>query len=216
VGDNVLDVGCGRENWLLDTSACTTTGLDPSEAQLNANPILDERVVGSVETYECAAWASSFDLVIASYVLEHLSDPTSAIEKMVRWTKASGRIVVAVPNISSLKGYVTKYTPLFVHRWFYKLSLGENAPQEDAGPFPTFLRPVLRVDELDKYLEDTGLRIDALVSFESFQNAYLRRFIPGGLLDGLNRMLVGPLKKDLSPRATDLLLLISKKPEKGS
>lgn len=210
-GLRVLDVGCGRENWLIDTSDCRTTGLDPSVSQLEANPHLDERIVGSIETFELEDWNERFDIVVASYVLEHLRDPIAALNKLSGWLKPEGRLLLAIPNTRSVKGYVTQFTPLFVHRWFYKLSLGEGAPPEDGGPFPTYMRRAIRLDELERFFAEKGMQIGLLVTFESFQNVYLRRFVPDALLDAVNARLLGPLRQELSPRATDILLSISKK-----
>jgi SAM-dependent methyltransferase len=135
----ILEAGCGSMSKLKLGSNIHVVGIDISEKQLERNTKLDERLLGDIHTYPLAE--SSFDIIICWDVLEHLQDPRSALENFLRACKPNGLIILAFPNLFSLKGIITKLTPYRVHIWYYKYFLGFKDPgRDDQPPFPTTLR----------------------------------------------------------------------------
>lgn len=59
---------------------------------------------------------STYDMVVAWMVLEHLHDPVLALDKLARWMKPGGRLVASVPETGSLARW-------FFGRFCYDLSL---------------------------------------------------------------------------------------------
>ena len=104
----VLDVGCGRGVMLsamadlgfevhgTDISKAATTGVDPRA---------DIRIARNLS--DAGYPASFFDVVVVWHVLEHLRDPRETLEEIHRVLRPGGRIVVAVPNFSSLQAQLT-------------------------------------------------------------------------------------------------------------
>ncbi|MCA9040473.1 MAG: class I SAM-dependent methyltransferase [Planctomycetaceae bacterium] len=103
-GDKVLDVGCGRgvllksflelglESHGMEISPMAVEGAD-ERIQLRFAPTLKEA------GYE----AEFFDQIVIWHVLEHLLYPRETIQEASRLLKPGGRLVVSVPNYSSLQ-----------------------------------------------------------------------------------------------------------------
>lgn len=85
VGKKVIDVGVGR----LDTF----DGADPicEWAEMHDKDICDAT---TMEAYE----DESFDTVYSSHILEHLSDPITAIKNWLRICKKGGVVFISVPH----------------------------------------------------------------------------------------------------------------------
>ena len=54
------------------------------------------------------------DLVVLWHVLEHLDVPAATLDRIRGWLKPGGRLVVAVPNISSVQAQIGE------DRWFHQ------------------------------------------------------------------------------------------------
>ena len=99
-GARVLDVGCGV-GVLLDrlrrTRDARVYGVDLSPAAVT---LLGSRGIGGAAA---AAGAlpfapDTFDVVMATELLEHLADPAAAMHELVRCVRPGGRLIVTVPN----------------------------------------------------------------------------------------------------------------------
>jgi SAM-dependent methyltransferase len=208
---NVLEAGCGAQSN-LDLNNCAVTGIDISQHQLNRNSSLQDRVCADLHAYKNEAWTHRFDLIICWDVLEHLKFPRIVIEKFRDWIKTDGgRLVIVFPNSQSLKGNVTKYSPHYFHRLFYKITLGTpmRAARDDCGAFKTFFARDIDLYELIASLELNSFKVTLLLSFESYQNKWIKRYVPATVINKLNKMFLGPLKNFLDASATDFILVAS-------
>ncbi len=107
-GGTLLDVGCGRGNFLEAMAArgfdVYGTELSPLSAQ-RASRLFGERIfVGDVT--ELARPDNHFDLVSLWHVLEHLRDPRGVLGRIHQLLKPQGRVVLAQPNIDSWQAQV--------------------------------------------------------------------------------------------------------------
>jgi SAM-dependent methyltransferase len=103
-GARVLDVGCGRGVLLSELAdrGLEVHGLEVSEAAVvGADPRTRIRIAWRLA--EAGYPSDWFDRVVLWHVLEHLPDPRETLDEIRRILKPGGRVVVAVPNFSSLQ-----------------------------------------------------------------------------------------------------------------
>jgi 2-polyprenyl-3-methyl-5-hydroxy-6-metoxy-1,4-benzoquinol methylase len=148
----ILDVGAGRQSSFRVDGA-HLVGLDPSAAELAENPHLDERIVGTIE--DAVLPPASFQVVVLWDVLEHLDKPRAALSKLAETVALDGAIVIAAPDPLSLKGLVTKFTPL----WFHRLMIRRLLPFVEREPFPTYLRFAMRPAAVEAWARDNGFEV---------------------------------------------------------
>ena len=149
----MLDVGCGRgvllsalaergfESHGFEVSPAAAAGVDP------------RAIMGFGKNLEEAAYPRSyFDQVIIWHVLEHLPDPRRTLDEIPPCLKPGGRLVVAVPNYSSLQARC------FGAGWFHL------DPPRHLYHFP--------VEGLRRLLESTGFQVDREHHFSLRQNPF--------------------------------------------
>lgn len=103
-GGQVLDVGCGRGVLLAELAdrGFEVHGVERSAAAAaGADPRARIRIASDLA--EVAHPADSFDAVLIWHVLEHLRDPVASVREIHRILRPGGKLVVAVPNFSSLQ-----------------------------------------------------------------------------------------------------------------
>lgn len=132
-GIRVLEGGAADRDYFRFASHVAVTGLDISAREL-ADDRYSERIIGDIQTYTTDR---PYDLVICWYVLEHVSDPHRALLNLLECTREDGLLIIAVPNVWSLKGLMTKFTPSAIHKFVRSATLSSNGHYE---PFKTYLR----------------------------------------------------------------------------
>jgi SAM-dependent methyltransferase len=155
---HVLEAGCGSAGHIRIGSPSYVVGIDISASQLERNAGLDEKILGDIQTYRFPE--HSFDLVVCWEVLEHLAEPEKALDSFFRATKPGGLIVIAVPNVRSVKGLITKLTPHAFHVWFYRTLLNhQTAGMPGHPPFPTYMRATIAPDALQRRAAQRGVSL---------------------------------------------------------
>jgi SAM-dependent methyltransferase len=171
----VLEAGCGSYPMVVDLGpAKHIVGIDISQRQLERNDVVDEKILGDIQTFPLRP--QDFDLVFCFNVLEHLDRPDRALANFRRALRPGGLIVIKVPNVLSLKGLMTKFSPHRVHVWVYRYILGHpDAGQDDKAPFPTFLRLSMSPPALDRFARRNGLQVAYSCLFEAHNWLHLRQ-----------------------------------------
>jgi SAM-dependent methyltransferase len=170
----VLEAGCGSLSRVNLGDHKYVVGLDIDAPMLENNLVLDEKILGDVETYEFPP--DSFDLIVCWYVFEHLPHPEQAMARFAHAIRPGGLIVLALPNVMSLKGLITKYTPFRFHVWFRRNMLGvKKAGTPGHGPFPTFLPYSISPAGMRDLAARNGLEVAYLGMFEDNQQVRMRK-----------------------------------------
>jgi SAM-dependent methyltransferase len=169
----VLEAGCGSTSHIELNPQWHLTGIDLSERQLAKNTHLQEKVLGNLELHQ---WRdSNFDLVVCWDVVEHLPNPRLALKNLFDAVGPQGLVVLAFPNYTSIKGWVTKLTPFWVHLFFYRVLIGDKRPSEDMGQFPTYLRRDIQPGRIVDFAKTHGLECCYRLEYEGPVQAYLRQ-----------------------------------------
>lgn len=171
---HVLEAGCGSCGHVRIDRPTHVTGIDISEKQLARNTVLDEKIRGDLQTHPLPR--DRFHLIICWDVLEHLPHPEGALHNFVDALRADGLLILAFPNVFSLKGLATKFTPHAVHVWGYRRLLGSRgAGTEDYGPFRTYLRLAMAPGAIRRFAARHQLRVEYLRVYESEMQQHLRQ-----------------------------------------
>lgn len=173
-GARVLETGCGARSHLTYPEATRVAGIDIFLPQLRRHQGPARLAQGDVTSLPVQS--SSIDVVVCWDVLEHIGRPEQAIAEIARVLRPGGLAVLALPNILSLKGLVTRFTPWWFHVWVYRRVLGDRSAGTDASDqFPTALRFALRPAALRRLAHRHGLGVQALHLYEGPVPQHLRR-----------------------------------------
>lgn len=106
IGKNALEIGCGRGELLAELHKRTAaSGLDLSHANVEACRTKGLRVAEG--TILDVGPMGEFDLIVLAHVLEHLTDPICALNKMRDWLSPKGYVYVEVPDATRHLDHLT-------------------------------------------------------------------------------------------------------------
>jgi 2-polyprenyl-3-methyl-5-hydroxy-6-metoxy-1,4-benzoquinol methylase len=164
----LLEAGCGSCSCFSFSENVHITGIDISELQLLRNDFIDDRIVGDIQYYDFPP--SSFDVIICWNVLEHVPYPQIALQKFLQAAKPGGIIVLGLPNLFSMKGLVTKYTPHIFHVWVYRyLFRQSSAGTHDTAPFKTVLNYSITPSAIRNFAKQNNMKV---VYFSLYEHSY--------------------------------------------
>jgi 2-polyprenyl-3-methyl-5-hydroxy-6-metoxy-1,4-benzoquinol methylase len=139
-----LDIGCGS-GWVmkrLQRLGWEVVGIEPNpEAAQNARTLTGATVYTGY-FMDIPLDSESFDLVIVSHVLEHVSDPKATLSEVFSLLKPGGSFFLAIPNFGCIERKLT----------------GANWQQMDLPRHLYFFEP----KTLRQALEQVGLKIQRL------------------------------------------------------
>ncbi|HYN87526.1 MAG TPA: class I SAM-dependent methyltransferase [Ardenticatenaceae bacterium] len=111
-GGTVLDVGCGSggvvELISRDVALAAGIDLDFQSLRRHRDPEV-RRAVSGLRRLPFAA--ESFDLVVSSWVLEHLAEPEIAFAEIARVLRPGGHFVFITPNAHNLVTLINRSVP---------------------------------------------------------------------------------------------------------
>lgn len=120
--NTILDLGCGegsRLNELSDSSSLVGVDISQTAIELAKKNYPKINFI-KADLEKIPIKDSSFDLVYAAFVLEHLTNPETVLHEAIRLVKNNGKIVLIAPNY----GAPNRCSPPFKGNRVIKLFFG--------------------------------------------------------------------------------------------
>ncbi len=98
----ILDVGCasGYFGGKLERMGAKVTGIDSSGSAIRkAKRIMTNALVVDLNEKNVPLESNSFDIIVASEVIEHLINPLNTLNELNRILKKNGMLLVTTPNL---------------------------------------------------------------------------------------------------------------------
>lgn len=161
----VLEAGCGSGGRVKCRADARLVGIDISQKQLDRNTSIQDKILGDLETYDLSSGA--YDLIMCWDVLEHLPHPEKALVNFFKGIKNGGLVLLAAPNVLTLRGFITKYSPHWFHIFFYRYVYKRpEAGTEDQPPFPTFHRFAIAPKAITELAAQHNVRVVFEVKYQ--------------------------------------------------
>ena len=205
----VLEGGCGSAAYVRFPDEARIVGIDIDPHQLERNTACDETILGDLETYDLPP--SSYDAIVCWYVFEHLRYPDHVLVRFARVVKPGGVIVLALPNIMSPKGLITKYTPHWFHVAWRRYVLGrKHAGTPGHGPFPTTIPWTIAPERLLRLVDSCDLEVAFEAFLEDGKQVQTREKLglTGSRWDRAKRLVARLSRGRLDAARTELLLVL--------
>lgn len=114
-GENVLDIGCGYGNsaLIVKQNGDEWTGLEINSKRCNSIKSMGlQCICGTIESIK-DDYKGKFDVVLASQVIEHTSDPGQFVSSCSSVLRLGGRLILSAPNANS------RYRNLLNKNWIH-------------------------------------------------------------------------------------------------
>lgn len=155
----VLEAGCGFSNLYAEDykRAKKVIGVDISQEYLNANNVIQEKIVADLSSFPQVPDAS-VDLILSAWVFEHLKSPDMVFREFARVLKPGGRVVFVTPNSWN---YIVMLNRLIPH-WLRMKIVLRLAGSLTVDPMPTFYRANNPL-QLRSLAKQASLRVENLI-----------------------------------------------------
>lgn len=160
--NTILDIGCASAiTWKLKEYAWHITGIEPNLelAKIASNHI--ERAIHS--DILSVNLSETFDCVLCLDVLEHLYQTREALQKIKKWLKDEGTLIISTPNI----GHWSIIEDLIAGRWDYT----------PAGILCITHKRYFTLHSISNALKTEGFDIKKIIPLTSPTPPYLTEFI---------------------------------------
>jgi ubiquinone/menaquinone biosynthesis C-methylase UbiE len=155
----IMEAGCGFSNLYTEEykRAKHVIGVDISKEYLEMNDLIKEKIVSDLSSIPMIK-DNSVDLIISSWVFEHLETPEKVISEFGRVLKPGGRAVFLTPNALNYVVMINKVIP----HWFRVWAATKLGGKLTVEPMKTFYR-ANTIGELKSMAKKAGLNSDETI-----------------------------------------------------
>ena len=119
---------------------------------------LDVAIEGDLSTVQLPD--EGFDVVYNSFVLEHVRDADRVLGNFARWLRPGGLMILRFPDRRSVRGFLTRVSPHWLHVLYYTLVLRyPNAGKPGFPPYPTVYHPTVSRRGIRRFCRANGMRL---------------------------------------------------------
>ncbi|CAM8630600.1 AdoMet_MTases domain containing protein [Comamonadaceae bacterium] len=175
-----LEAGGGSFSHFRLPGQSTLLALDIDYGQLCRNSECHWKL--QADLHALPLCRASVDVVVCFNVIEHLEDPDAVLVQLAQCLRDGGVLVLGCPDRHSLKGLITRLSPLGWHRAFYRFIV-RKADRGDGhfDAFATPFGPVVTHSRLVNRLQSLGYKVlfssayDGAHEYGLTQGSWLRR-----------------------------------------
>jgi SAM-dependent methyltransferase len=122
----ILDLGCGSADFLRTAYANVQEvyGIDPDRRALCRNAAISAKVAGTGE--DLPFGDDQFDLIVLTWVIEHLDRPAAVVRELYRVLKPGGQLVFLTPNVWNYNVWMIRMVPNRFHHLFTQALYGRR------------------------------------------------------------------------------------------
>lgn len=155
----VLEAGCGFSNMYKEEYkiAKHVIGVDIDAKYLQMNDTLKEKIVADL-SYMPQVKDSSVDIIISSWVLEHLKEPQKVFNEFARVLKKGGKVIFITPNGLNYILILNRIIP----KWFRNKVARMLTKDLTVDPMPAFYR-ANTVGGITKLAKNAGLSVNSII-----------------------------------------------------
>lgn len=164
-GSVILEAGGGSVSHFVQPDKSTVVTLDIDRDQLKKNVDATVKVQGDIHSIPLQN--DSICQVVCFNVIEHLTVPEFALNEMCRVLKSKGILVLGFPDRNSLKGLITRTTPTWFHRAYYRFIV--RKPDSGSGHFdvfPTIFGEIVSGKQVCEWLASRNMSIEFYSAFD--------------------------------------------------
>lgn len=161
----IIEAGGGSFNHFYTPLSAMCVIVDISHGQLKKNEFPALMIQGDAQMLPLKN--NSANVVICFNVIEHLISPVSALISITNCLDENGLLILGCPERSSLKGFITRLTPISLHRAFYKYIVKKK--DRGDGHFDAFETPFNKIvskKKLLSWLLENGYSIEFMSSYD--------------------------------------------------
>lgn len=133
----ILEAGCGFSNMYLELygKVKKVIGVDIESKFLAMNPHLQEKIQADLADMPQVREAS-VDLIVSSWVFEHIENPAGAFREFFRVLKPRGKVIFLTPNKLNYVVFSNHLAPGFLRKWI----VGKMSKDLVTDPMKTYYR----------------------------------------------------------------------------